>query len=107
MKHLTADYIILYMENGAICHAPLRLLLSSSAGYCFNRGKNIIPPALWTEVASWEHIYSNIGDMILRSPFAHSQKQTLFITCFLNCVWGSSSKYIIHKMVYMCVLNQM
>lgn len=25
---------------------------------------------------------------------------SLSITSFLNCVWGSSSKYIIHKMVY-------
>lgn len=33
--------------------------------------------------------------------------ETDFITSFLNCVWGSSSKYIIHKMVYVYVLNQM
>lgn len=45
--------------------------------------------------------------MILGSPFARFQKQTLSITSLLNCVWGSSSKYIIHKMVYVCVLNQM
>lgn len=80
---------------------PFKVFTQQLCWLLLKSSRNLIPPILWTKVASWEHIYSNRGDMILESLCMLSETDSLLLPCLT--VFGDLAQNTLFIKLFVCV----